>query len=112
MILPQSPLPEWLKASAAVDLAQLWFRIRPAIRTELKRPVPVDTVFRWARRFGFFCVLDEDHFLILSRDSRLARNLLLLDRSSVDHTYRFGIGLGYPRCCCRKAAVIGESGLD
>lgn len=112
MILPQSPLPEWLKPSGAVDIAQLWFRVRPAMRTELRLPVRRDTVFRWARRFGFLCALDEDRFLTVSRDGRLARDLLVLDRSSVDHTYRLGIRLGYPRCCCLKAASIGESGLD
>lgn len=112
MMLPHSPLPDWLRPSAAVDVAQLWFGVRPAIRTELRSSVGAGIVFRWARRYKFFCALDEDQFLVLSRDSHLPRTLLAMDRSLGNHTYRFGMELGYPRCCCVKAAEVGESQLD
>lgn len=112
MIRLTSPLPSWLKPSAAVDLAQLWFCIRPVMRTELARPVPRETVRRWARNHRFFAALDGDGFLVLSRSSCLSRRVLDLDRSPGDHTFALGRRLGYPYCCCRKAASTGDAALD
>jgi hypothetical protein len=107
-----SPLPAWLKPSAAVDLAQLWFCIRPVIRTELVRPVDHDRVRRWAQNYRFFPALDNDGFLVISRTPCLSRRVLDLDRSPGNHTFALGRSLGYPYCCCRKAALVGDAALD
>lgn len=107
-----SPLPVWFKPSAAIDLAQLWFCIRPVMRTEPAQPVDHDRVRRWAERYRFFPVLDNDGFLVLSRTPCLSRRLLDLDRSPGNHTFALGRILGYPYCCCRKAATVGDAALD
>lgn len=112
MIPLASPLPSWLKPSAAVDLAQLWFCIRPMMRTELARPVARETVRQWARHYRFFAALDDDGFLVLSRTPCLSRRTLDLDRSPGDPTFALGRRLGYPYCCCRKAASMGDAALD
>jgi hypothetical protein len=104
--------PDWLKASARVDLAQLIFLIRPAIRTELYRSVSLDVVKRFAWSIGYFAVLDHEGFLVLSRSPALSRKILLLDRSAGDHTFMLGRVLGYPLCCSRAAALVGEHALD
>jgi hypothetical protein len=105
-------VPPWLKPSAAIDIAHLWFRIRPALRTELARSVSQADVHRWAHHLGFFSALDDEGFLSVSRDPQLSRRIIDLDRQSGNHTFALGLRLGYPRCCCRMAARIGEIGLD
>jgi hypothetical protein len=112
MSIPIQSLPYWLKPSAAVDLAQLRYGIRPAMRTELQRPTSDATVQRWAGRFRAFPLLDKDRFLVVSRSPGLSRRVLDLDRRPGDHTYALGLMLGYPRCCCRAAAQVGDEALD
>jgi hypothetical protein len=112
MSLPIQSLPSWLKPSASVDLAQLYFGIRPAMRTELQRPASDAAIQRWTRRFRLFPLLDKDRFLVISRSAALSRRVLALDRRPGDHTYALGLMLGYPRCCCRAAAQVGDEALD
>jgi hypothetical protein len=112
MTYSASPLPIWLKASAAIDLAQLWCCIRPVIRTELAQPVDHYLVRRWASNHRFFPALDPDGFLVLSRSPGLSRRVLDLDRSPGNHTFALGLALGYPYCCCRRAAAVGDAALD
>lgn len=106
------PIPCWLKRSARVDIAQLCHGIRPVIRTELSAPRDNAAVHRWIARLGLYSVSDGDGFVCISRIPYLARGVLALDRSVANHTFELGIRLGYPFCCCRRAAEIGEEGLD
>ena len=111
MTLPEL-LPIWFKASAGVDFAQLIAGVRPAIRTELMYPKSSEEVKRWVRQRGWFASIDVDNFIAISRMPGLNRRLLIIDRESSEHTYRLGLALGYPRCCCKAASHIGESNLD
>ena len=105
-------LPPWLKPSAHTDILHLAAKIRPAIRTELATPVSQDVVRDWMRRFGWYTAIDRDDFLVASRSSTLARMILAIDRHNSPHTFRLGRALGYPTCCCRAAANVGEQNLD
>lgn len=106
--------PNALKPSARVDLLQLFAGIRPAIRTELR--VVNDSVsercLRWFRAQGLHVAIDRGHFVVVSGSPSLSRRILDLDRAYHDHTYRLGRMLGYPHCCCLRAASVGEEGLD
>lgn len=105
-------MPEWLKPSACVDLAQVLAGARKTLRTELQGAVTTETVRRWARGLGLFVSVDVDGFIALSRQPGAARRLLALDRSLGDHTRELGRLLGYPPCCCRAAALVGEASID
>ena len=105
-------LPPWLKPSARTDILHLAAKMRPAIRTELAVPVSHDIVRVWMRRLGWYTAIDRDDFLVVSRSSRLARMILAIDRDDSPHTFRLGRALGYPICCCRAAANLGEQNLD
>ena len=105
-------LPPWLKASACTDLLHLAANIRPAIRTELAIPVSHAVVHRWMRRHGWYTAIDGDNFVVVSRSANLARKVLNIDREESPHTFRLGRALGYPTCCCRAAASVGEQDLD
>ena len=105
-------LPPWLKPSARTDILHLDAKIRPAIRTELAIPVSQDVVRVWMRRLGWYTAIDRDDFLVVSRSYTLARMILSIDRDDSLHTFRLGRALGYPTCCCRAAASVGEQNLD
>jgi hypothetical protein len=103
---------DWLKPSATVDLSQLLFLIRPAMRTELRRPVAPEVVQRFAWSVRRFSALDQNGFLVLSKSPALSQRILSLDRAPDHHTFLLGRALGYPRCCCLAAARVGDRGLD
>lgn len=102
---------EWLRPSAITDLAQLLTFVRPAIRTQIL-DLPNDRIQRFAWQLGCFAACDLEGFVVLSRCQLLSRRILTLDRSLGDHTHALGRALGYPACCCRAAARIGDQGLD
>jgi hypothetical protein len=105
-------LPPWLKSSARVDLAQLGAKIRPVVRTELAVSTNHAIVRAWARRHGWFAVVDADGFLVISPSPARVRRVMTLDRSPGDHLRVVGAALGYPSCCCRAASRAGEARLD
>lgn len=102
---------EWLRPSAITDLAQLVTFIRPAIRTQIPS-LAYEHAHRFAWQLGCFAASDSEGFVVFSRCQLLSRQILILDRSRGDHTYALGRAFGYPRCCCRAAACVGDEGLD
>ena len=105
-------LPSWFKESARVDLAQLVAGVRPAVRTKLGREVPRRLVQRWGQDYEWFVEVDVDNYMAVSGSISLSRRVLAIDREAGEHTYRLGQLLGYPECCCRAAAKVGEGQLD
>lgn len=101
----------WLRPSAITDLAQLITFVRPAVRTQVVGR-PVEGVQRFAWQLGCFAACDPDGFVVFSRSQMLSSRILSLDRRQGDHTYALGRLLGYPHCCCRAAAGVGECELD
>jgi hypothetical protein len=107
-----STKPRWMRASAQVDLAQLRLSVRPVMRSQAEGRYDRREVRRWARRAGFFAVIDKDGFFSLARSGSLAARALRIDGAPGRHTIALGRALGYPLCCCRAAARCGEEGLD
>lgn len=105
-------LPPWLKPSAYTDILHLAAQIRPALRTELSIPVSHNVVRAWMRHLGWYTAIDGDDFIVVSRSAALARMILAIDCDDSPHTFRLGRALGYPTCCCRAAAGVGEQNLD
>jgi hypothetical protein len=101
----------FLKPSAVTDLAQLITFVRPAIRTQVAG-VPPESVRRLAWQLRCFAAIDSEGFVVFSRRQTFSSKILTIDRSAGDHTYVLGRLLGYPACCCRAAALIGDHGLD
>lgn len=102
--------PDWLPVSARTDLRQLRFGVRPTIRLVAGHRVP--DLRRWARRNGYFAAGDRDGYVVLSRQPSLARIALRVDRRPGRHTIALGLLLGYPPCCSRAAARVGDEGID
>ena len=105
-------MPRWMRASAEVDLNQLWWSIRPAMRSQVAGQLDRGEVRRWARRSGFFAVIDRDGFFSISRSASCARRTLRIDAQPGRHLMALGQALGYPVCCCLAARRRSEEGLD
>lgn len=105
-------LPNWLKASARVDLALVLSGAREMMRTELSRPVSAAEVGRWARFRGLYASCDPAGFVALGQRPGVGRRLLALDAAPGDHVHALGRMLGYPTCCCRAARAQGEAEID
>lgn len=102
--------PDWLPLSARTDLDQLRFGVRPAVRLLVGRRG--SELRRWARRNGYFAAADRDGYVALSRRPSLARIVLRVDSRPGRHTVALGMLLGYPSCCSRAAARVGDEGID
>lgn len=102
--------PDWLPASAKVDLALLAAGLKPAARIYVGNRA--NNLRRWGRRRGYYLSSDSDGFAVLSRQASVARRTLEIDRRPGRHTAALGRWLGYPSCCNRAAARVGDEGID
>ncbi len=104
--------PGLLKPSATIDLVHLLSGVRPVIRTEIQTPYNADDVTRWLSRLGCYTCLDNEGFIVVALKPGLCRRVLAIDRDPSEHTKAFGLALGYPNCCVRAAARVGEASID
>lgn len=103
-------MPKWLPPSACADLKRLLAGAKPAVR--LYAGVNVLDLRHWARRQGLFISTDIDGYAAVSRLPWTARRVIDLDRRPGRHTMALGTLLGYPSCCSRAAARVGDEGID
>lgn len=104
------PLPGWLPPSAVTDVTLVLRGHKPAARVSVG--LRGGDLRRWARRQGLFTSVDADGFAAISRDPATARRVIDLDRRPGRHTFALGTMLGYPPCCSRAAAHVGDEGID
>lgn len=71
-----------------------------------------DEARRWFRSLGFFISSDNAGYAAISRHPSLARRVLEVDSRPGRHTAQLGQLLGYPACCARAAARVGDEGID
>ncbi|SER23415.1 hypothetical protein [Sphingobium sp. YR768] len=103
-------LPGWLPPSAATDVTLVLRGHKPAARVSVGSRG--GDLRRWARRYGLFTSIDADGFAAISRNPATARRVIDLDRRPGRHTLALGTMLGYPPCCSRAAARVGDEGID
>lgn len=102
--------PAWLPPSAAIDMDLLMLGLKPAARLNVG-DCGLE-IRRWARVRGLFCSVDGDGYAVLSRSGSTARRVLDVDRRPGRHALALGRMLGYPDCCSRAAARVGDEGID
>ena len=102
--------PRTLPRSALIDLDLLMRGHKPVARLHAQGRSA--ELRRWARRWGLFASGDADGYVALSRRASSARRALDLDRRPGRHTAALGRMLGYPACCSRRAARVGDEGID
>lgn len=103
-------IPSWLPPSAVTDIDLLVLGLKPAARLYVGERGRETR--RWARVRGLFCSADRDGYAVLSRSGATARRVLDVDRRPGRHVVALGRMLGYPECCARAAAKVGDEGID
>ena len=102
----------YMPPSASVDFILLVLGLKPALRTRLLQVERFEEVRDWCEKWGFFSHLDEEGFIFISPDQSLATEIITLDQSTKKHEYKLGLLFGYPKCCTKKIAEIGEHYID
>lgn len=104
--LPWSDLPP----SFRVDLLQLLSGSRPAIRSHVGERER-ESLRAWCSSSGLDFGADGPWVSVSTEVGRAAW-ILQVDASPAPHEVDLGLLLGYPRCCCEQAALVGESQID
>jgi len=100
-----------LSPSVRVDVLGVLACDKPAIRFRLPHAkarnavAPIIAAANWSS-------VDDGAYLVAARDSRLARQILAVDRTPEPHVPELGLLLGYPPCCVAAAAQAGEANID
>src|SRR5690242_13707466 len=102
---------ELLRPSALVDFLLLLACNKPAVRICAPEKAALRGVQQWCRFNHLDFESDEDGFVCIAWKSGAAQTILAIDRSLESHEFPLGIALGYPRCCCRKVARVGEKNI-
>jgi len=100
--------------SFAVDLLQFCSTDKRVIRSKMRSGYgsPRDSLQAWATRFDLFILFDEDGYFFVADDASDAVHARDLDRSNHPHECEFGDLLGYPPCCYKSVASVGEENID
>lgn len=87
--------------------------LKLCVRTTLKpfqnNLKPLET---WCSEFNLFFERSTDDFLYIASDQEILQKANALDHSYDPHEEKLGELLGYPACCCRKIAAVGEMQID
>lgn len=106
--LPQQGIPP----SSYVDFLLLLGDLKPAVRLCVTAIKAQYAVRIWCEDNGYALVSNSHGYVCVARTQYGALRLQALDDGHESHEYEFGLLLGYPPCCCRRAAEIGEINLD
>lgn len=98
-----------LRVSALVDFILFFACGKPAVRTCIDE-FGAQALHSWCERWGFDFACDD--FACVTRETGFANGILEIDRSVFAHEIELGVALGYPLCCCKCVAALGESNID
>jgi hypothetical protein len=103
---------EWLPPSATVDCLLLFAGLKPAARLIVDSPKGINALRLWCEKANLDLESDKDGFVCITIDRGSAGSILALDRCTRAHEVELGLALGYPKCCCERIAIVGESSID
>lgn len=101
-----------LPPSALVDALHLAAGLKVVLRTRLIRGADWANVSAWCNAHELVGVRDEEGYAIIGLTDSVVREALTLDMSPNPHEIALGVLLGYPPCCCRAIAEVGEAAID
>lgn len=101
-----------MPVSANVDIILMILELKPAIRTRVTDSSIFKYIDDWCKYWSLFCYMDLENYIYIAFDEKLANQLIELDHLTRKQEEKFGQLLGYPSCCCKKIAKIGEAYID
>ena len=105
-------LPTTLKPSDYVDFLLFLAHEKPCLRLGYNQTDVYLEMIAWCKTHKLAYVVSEAGFMYISKYFPLAYIAKVVDDSTISHTYIFGKILGYPSCCSKRIATIGESNID
>ena len=108
LTLPLTDLPP----SAFVDALHLAAGTKRVFRTRLLADAPADSALGWSRAAGLAGFADAQRYFFAGLTHQDVECAATLDAAVTPHEIGFGALLGYPECCCRAVAAVGEENID
>ncbi len=105
-------LPTTLKPSDYVDFLLFFLREKPCIRLGANQESVYQEMTQWCKENNLSYIISSDGLMYIAKHKILARIANIVDDSIIDHAFLFGRLLGYPACCSKKIASIGEGNID
>lgn len=105
-------LPTTLKPSDYVDFLLFLANEKPCLRLGYNQSDIYLEMIAWCKAYKMSYVISKAGFMYISKCFPLANIAKIVDDSTISHTYIFGKILGYPSCCSKRIAMIGERNID
>lgn len=105
-------LPATLKPSDYVDFLLFFLREKPCIRLGVNQNSVYQEMAQWCKENRLSYVISHGGLMYISKYKLLAWLANVVDDSMIDHAFLLGKILGYPMCCSKKVASIGERNID
>lgn len=101
-----------LPSSAWVDFLHLAARQKTVLRTYICDDRSLEAVKLWCLSHGLCIVWDDFRFICVGFNEAEALTVMALDKQPGPHAFELGLALGYPECCCKFVARLGESQIE
>jgi hypothetical protein len=111
-IEPFERLPQGLSPSAYVDFFLFIAGLKPSLRIFINDLNLINQINQWCNENSVFFLSNKDGYVCIAKNRDEVKILQATDDSIQPHEYKLGLLLGYPSCCCKKIAKIGEKNID
>ena len=105
-------LPKDLKPADYIDLLLFLLKEKPCVRLGNNSLRTYKNVAIWCENNDIDYIISKEGFMYISFSWLCANITQIVDDSVFNHTYLLGKLLGYPTCCSKKIANIGETNID
>lgn len=107
-----SSLPKGLKNSDYVDILLFLSGSKRAIRLGENTDKIYEKMHNWCKKFKYKSKISRSGLMYISNHLWLATLVNVVDNSVFPHAYVLGCLLGYPSCCSKRIAKLGENSID
>ncbi len=101
-----------LPNSSYIDFLQFIACDKPAIRIHLQNQHSIKKLVQWCFSHKYAIKVDIDRYACIARNISLVETILEVDQNPKPHEHILGLLLGYPECCSKFVARIGENNID
>lgn len=107
-----SNLPKNLKKSDYIDMLLFLLDIKQCVRLGSNDAAAYSLMIKWCAKYKYAYVLGSSQLMYIAKNRFIAKIAQIADDSKYNHSYTLGRLLGYPGCCCKKIASVGENNID
>lgn len=105
-------LPLDLKPSDYIDFLLFLSNLKPCVRLGYNKFDVYNKMIIWCKRYDYYYVVSSEKFMYISKKKFINIFAMKVDNSLYKHSFILGLLFGYPSCCSKKIASIGENNID